>query len=286
LIICVQARAGAEFRQRGKSVGYQVFGEFSTSRDVAGFVVGETHYPDGFTSPRHWHDKAQFCVVLAGACVEESRKNTWEYQPLSLEYFPPGESHRLKCKTKIHSFNVQIPTSCLLRLRDHSISAEVPIHCSGGPLTQLMLKMHLEYLQMDEATPLAIEGLVFAMLAEVTRRRNWQGDRKPPRWLEQAREMLQAHFSEPITLSFVSEAVGVHPVHLSREFHKHFGVTLGEYTRRLRIERACVSISTTELPLAKIAVLAGFADQSHFGRTFKHFTGMTPAQYRQSMTRR
>ena len=38
----------------------------------------------------------------------------------------------------------------------------------------------------------------------------------------------------------------------------------------------------TDLPLTEIAYLGKFADQSHFIRTFKQFTGLTPGEYRRN----
>jgi AraC family transcriptional regulator len=74
--------------------------------------------------------------------------------------------------------------------------------------------------------------------------------------------------------------VGVHPVYLASEFRKHFGCTIGEYVRKLRVEFACRRISESDSPLSDIAIAAGFSHQSHFSRTFKAVTGMTPAGYR------
>ena len=52
-----------------------------------------------------------------------------------------------------------------------------------------------------------------------------------------------------------------------------FGCTVGEYLRRLRIERAAEQLSRGDAPLAEIALTAGFADQSHFSNVFRRRTG-------------
>ena len=49
---------------------------------------------------------------------------------------------------------------------------------------------------------------------------------------------------------------------------------------------ACRQISASDVPLSEIAVAAGFFDQSHFGRTFKQLTGMSPAAYRETIRSR
>jgi AraC family transcriptional regulator len=73
--------------------------------------------------------------------------------------------------------------------------------------------------------------------------------------------------------------VGVHPAHLARVFRQQYGCTLGDYVRRLRVEFACRRMTTGDTPLVEIALAAGFADQSHFTKTFKSLVGITPAEF-------
>jgi AraC family transcriptional regulator len=74
----------------------------------------------------------------------------------------------------------------------------------------------------------------------------------------------------------------VHPVTLARAFRRSFGCTVGEYLRRLRIERATEQLAGGDTPLAEIALAAGFADQSHFSNVFRRRTGMSPSAFRRA----
>jgi AraC-like DNA-binding protein len=71
-----------------------------------------------------------------------------------------------------------------------------------------------------------------------------------------------------------------HPTHVARAFRREYGVTVAEYARRLRLDWAQAQLALEDAPLARIAIEAGFADQSHFTRAFRRHTGMTPGRYR------
>jgi AraC family transcriptional regulator len=83
-----------------------------------------------------------------------------------------------------------------------------------------------------------------------------------------------------LTLQELASDAEVHPVHLAATFRRFFGTTVAAYIRQLRIEYACRELARPDAPLAEIALAAGFADQSHFGRTFKRVMRVTPAEYR------
>jgi len=79
--------------------------------------------------------------------------------------------------------------------------------------------------------------------------------------------------------------VEVHPAHLARAFRAHFRMSMGPYVRRLRLDWAAGELARSDLPLAAVALAAGFADQSHFTRTFKRYLGVTPNVYRRTRGR-
>lgn len=124
---------------------------------------------------------------------------------------------------------------------------------------------------------------MFEIMGEATRRCSVTGNKCAPRWLEQARELLQSDFAKPLRLADIAQTVGVHPVHLAQTFRKSYRCTVGDYVRQLRIEYACHELASSESPIVDIALAAGFCDQSHFTRTFKRLTGVVPSQYRDGL---
>ena len=92
--------------------------------------------------------------------------------------------------------------------------------------------------------------------------------------------MIDSQYLSGYRLSELASLAGVHRVHLIREFRKHYGTTIGEHLRKLRIDYAYQLLGQTELPLREIAAVCRFADQSHFSKQFKKLSGLTPAEYR------
>ncbi len=146
-------------------------------------------------------------------------------------------------------------------------------------LPELFLKMYYKFREMDDDSLRALEQALLEGRSVTSSGRTF------PKWLERVRNILEQRFAEPFKLSEIAAEAGVHPVHLAREFRKHYGTSVGEYLRRVRIEYACRELMGSNAAVTNIAFAAGFADQSHFSRTFKRLCGTTPGRYRASVVR-
>jgi AraC family transcriptional regulator len=250
---------------------------------VASFELSESIYPPRFKTPRHSHKRALFCFVIQGDYTETYGLRTRECRSSTLLFHPAGELHAEHFhEAGGRSFIIEVESPWLERVREHSTLEEESADLSGGDLELLARKLYKEFAQTDDASALIIEGLMFEMIGEASRRCPGNSNKQPPRWLRQARDLLIERFAERLTLAEVARTVRVHPVHLAQTFHKTYSCTVGDFIRQLRIEYACHELATTDLPIVDIALTAGFCDQSHFTRTFKRCTGLPPSLYRES----
>jgi AraC family transcriptional regulator len=255
--------------------------EIIRSTKISSLLLQEIQIPAKSSIPTHSHPTALFCISLSGSCVELYGSRLQEYKPFTLEYLPLDHPHSLKVPhMNLRAFSVEIPPSWLDRIREYSLIVDQCVYTHRGLLGILFMHLYKEFLEMDTASPLAIEGIALEMLAEVSRSRKVIVDRQPPNWLKQALDLLQEHFSDHLTITEIANTVGIHPVHLTREFRKFHRCTIGDYIRKLRIEQACNALAHSDFSLTQIALSAGFSDQSHFSRVFKRFMRITPTQYR------
>jgi AraC-like DNA-binding protein len=70
--------------------------------------------------------------------------------------------------------------------------------------------------------------------------------------------------------------------HYIRVFKQETGETPNAYITKRKMEKAELTLLTTDLPVKSIADLLGYDDYSYFNRIFRKNSGMTPLQYRAS----
>lgn len=246
---------------------------------AVGFSLREIVHPPGVFIPRHSHEHAHVGFILQGGFTETFDRRALECRPLSVSYISPGLTHTDDFRKGVHCLVFEISPARLERVRE-LLALPEPIFVRGGAAAWLTLRLYEEARRSDQASSLAIEGLALEILAELSRQVAPRSENKSPHWLGEIRDILHARFAETLTHDELGKFAAVHPVHLATVFRKHFGCTVGEYVRRLRIEFASRALAETDDSLCAIGLAAGFADQSHFSKVFRQQTGLTPGRFR------
>ncbi len=250
---------------------------------AGGFTVTEGIHPHGAELPWHDHPTPTICFVLKGAFTEAWRGGSIACTSSTLKITPAGERHCDRFnRGDVHGLLIEADQQQVAAIRPHSAVLDERESFQGGPLSTYGWRVYHELQIMDATAPLAIEGLLLELVAAASRLKvHTHHGRSLPRWLQESRERIHTGLRGRPTLSELATAVGVHPVTLARGFRQAFGCTVGEYVRNLRIERATMQLADTDLPLAEIALGAGFSDQSHFSNVFRQHTGFSPSKFRE-----
>ena len=99
-----------------------------------------------------------------------------------------------------------------------------------------------------------------------------------PTTLEQAvHRMIETHGMEKMT--DVCSLLSISERHLERKFKESVGLTPKQYSRILRFQYAKKKFAGQTNSFAAIALDCNYADQPHFARDFKEFSGMTVSEY-------
>ncbi len=250
--------------------------------EAGGFTITEGIHYDGSELPWHHHETPTICFVLRGGFTELWRGGSIACSSSTMKITPAGERHRNRFnRGDVRGLLIEPDNSQLDRLRPYSRVLDERLSFQSGLLSGIAWRVYDEMRQTDSAAPLAVEGLLLELVAAASRLREQNGiSGRRPRWLEDAREKIHVELRARPSLSGLAQSVGVHPVTLARAFRGAFGCTVGEYVRRVRIERAAHQLAQTERSLAEIALDAGFSDQSHFSNLFRRHTGLSPFKYR------
>lgn len=251
--------------------------------ELNGFSLTESIYPHRLRQARHTHEIAHISLILQGGYTERHPKRSWNCRPSTLVFHPFGLTHSLDFDdTETRILTVNIKPRWFDYVCEKPEVLNHPAYFYGGSPVYLAKQLLGEYRRGGSASTLAMEGLVFEMIAAATGGCAAGRELGNPRRLDRAREFLRAEFAGNPTIEDVAKIAGVHPTHLARTFRKQTGCTIGEYVRRLRVEYAAGQLASTDASLGEIAAAAGFSDQSHFSRTIKKYMGVTPGEYRKT----
>lgn len=261
----------------------EFFGNVPNKRSLPSAILSEVVHRDEFEVPEHYHELAYFTFIVGGSYTERFCGTMTDHRPMSLLWHQAGISHKDRIGAGgARCFTIEIKHNGLSGLRDY---AEVPSDFVeiGTSMVWTAARLFREFRNWEDASDLVAEGLTLEMLGLAAQRRDLYESR-PPAWLRKVVERLNEEYTGSISTSALAEDIDVHPVHLASVFRRFRGETIGEYIQGLRVHHASKLLPKLDVPLVEIAYSAGFSDQSHFNRLFKRRTGMTPGEFRRSLT--
>lgn len=98
--------------------------------------------------------------------------------------------------------------------------------------------------------------------------------------IQKAIAYIEEHIAQDLDREEIAGHVYLNPAYLSRLFKKETGRSLTDYIVEARIAKVKPMLESTNLKISDIAVAVGYDSFSHFTKTFKKLTGLTPQEYR------
>ncbi len=239
-------------------------------------LTTETVFPEGFGSDWHYHQNPHYSHILSGGSKEIRKGVSLLQQAGDGLYYYPGVSHQnVHYLPGTRIFNAEVDVGFFkehgldIPSEEQMFSDRLNVNSTG------LVKILKEHYMHDQHSRIAVEQLCINLIVASPPVRN-----NNPGWTRKIAEILNDQWDNSWSLTEFSRALGIHPVTLSKYFSKYFKCTLGDYIRRIKIDKALTLIRSKRYSLTEIAYTCGFADQSHFIKTFTFVTGMLPKQYR------
>lgn len=265
-------------------------------------IATPSHYSEDmdYRIPEHWHEDLEFLVVLDG-------KLNYNVNGESIT-LNKGEGIMVNSK-RIHANNSPIGEHCLLVyvvINPSYLSASPyieqkyvePILSSKSFDYLLLLKdsetepILTELLKLfekspDEAVELEIIEMCYRILRYLYKnyRPALNASSNAPMYAEEFKAMLSyihENYSGKITVDDIASAGNVGKTLCSRLFKKFTSKTPGDYVINYRIAKGMELLLDSSRSITDIAYSLGFTGASHFTKTFREVTGVTPNKYRQN----
>ena len=255
------------------------FGILRRRVELPASVLTATEYPARLRLTAHSHTAGFLLFVRDGGFMERYGQRNERCERSTCLYRPALEEHANEFDDRRALLTaIDLSPVWIHRLREAGFTGErFLVH---SPFVQQFAdRLDAELAAPDAMTEMVIEALateVFVFASRLASRTRTSASA----WLDRARRLIENEFAAPLSLSAIAAEVGVHPVHLARQFRASHGCTVGEYVRRVRVGFARRELVMTDRPVAEIAQSAGFSDHSQLTKTFKRVTGRTPAAYR------
>jgi AraC family transcriptional regulator len=97
--------------------------------------------------------------------------------------------------------------------------------------------------------------------------------------VERTKELLARDLANPPTLEQLGAEVGCSPFYLSRIFSREVGLTIPQYLRNIRMERAAELLRSGRFNVTEAAIEVGYSSLSHFSKAFCETIGCCPVLY-------
>jgi AraC-like DNA-binding protein len=135
---------------------------------------------------------------------------------------------------------------------------------------------------MRDSVFLETQGMILLLLSKFLNARKIK-TKTPvviPSKITEVVRYIQMNLHETLTVHHLANLVNLHQDYFSRLFLRHVSQRPLRFIQEKRIERAQYLITTTDLSFLEIAEHVGFEDLSHFSKTFKKITSITPGDYK------
>lgn len=184
-----------------------------------------------------------------------------ELDVFKVQRFLHGDNHAQLMRLTFHDGLYDSRIDSMVRL----MKAEIDTECASGAAYAEGLSISLLAYLIGNYS----QNMTRASLAHLSKNQ-----------LMRIRDYVLANLGKDIRLSELAFLIELSPYQFCRLFKNTVGITPHRYIIFARVEQGKRLLVDKRRSIVEIALLLGFADQSHFTRVFKQIVGSTPSEFR------
>ena len=270
----------------------------NTDKPLTVDVCGQLISKDGFLHHRRTFEWNVFILVTEGQLYITANGTEHTISPNQYIFLKAGEEHfgHFASKGKLSYLWVHLSGDKPFETREYTTleqASQFPYHfpecgelASSKRVSQLFRQLMDFSLAEQIHSKLQLDYTLSLLLLEVTAEQKQAQNlpnRKLPPVILSICEWIRENYYRTFTILELAERFGYQADYLSSLFKKQMGISLTEYTNRLRIEASKTLLVNYNLSIKEAAYSCGFPDEKYFMKVFKKFVGMTPSEYKATL---
>ncbi|MFD1550825.1 AraC family transcriptional regulator [Putridiphycobacter roseus] len=254
----------------------EFYGKHYKKSTFENIIITDTEYTHSKVD-WHYHETPYFTYLLQGKLFESNKKESYLLEPGSLLFHNWQDAHyNIKPPQYTRGFHIELNENWFSNVDIEMIDFEGSMQLKSPWIKNLVNQIFLESKINDQYSNLSIETALIDIFGTIKKTEN--KILKRPIWVNRLQELLLEE-NRSYSLKNLSGILEIHPVHLSREFRRYFGTTLGNYMRLIKLNKAFHLLALNQFSLTEICYQCGFYDQSHFINNFKSVYHTTPSRF-------
>lgn len=265
-----------------------------------------------FIEKNHYHDFIEITYVVSGECIHVEYNKQFPVKQGDLFIVNYGVPHcnlinkkstapylAYDCAFKLdfidkllnseHDF-LKLKSSFLFESLFNQIDPNPPtLHLSGGSFYEfekLIKGMHEEYEKQEKGYYDLLRAYLAELIIKVFRKLDTSGNQtlksKQEYYINLAIQYIENNYMNKLSLEDIAYRSFLSKSYFSQLFKEVTGTCFSSYCQKVRIEKACELLTTTDETIQSVAEKTGFTDMKFFYNVFKRITGEIPGEYQKN----
>ena len=259
------------------------------------------HYKDSYLKDvaLHHHDFYEIYCFISGDVSYNIESRNYDLQPGDILLISPQELHQPIIEQKKPYERIVLWINCNFLKKLSSEKSDLT-RCfdTGGKDRTNLLRLDPEDLRAvrayfvdllaetnnpKEYGDLICRSLLVRLVAELNRHfcgytGHFETDTSLGGVMNDIVNYINKHHTRNLSLDFLSQEFYISKYHMSREFMRHFGISIHRYITKKRLITAKQLLSEGIKP-SEVCTMCGFSDYANFYRAFRSEYGISPREF-------